>query len=343
MCSASGALASPGFGAILPAFSERSVQSIRVDQGRGIRLQDFLERRWPRAKRPFLRRMITDGFITVNRMPASCHQALGSGDLVEMELPPDVSSLPERRDATPELTVLFRDQEVLVVNKPAGLCTVPDRWGADHGVHGALGDLLPGGELRVVHRLDREASGCLILARGPEVARRLDRAFRDGQVEKEYLSLVEGTVARDAFEIRNSLGPDPRRPGKVVVVARGARKSREAFTAVEVVERFTPYTLVRLRPTTGRGHQLRVHLRHVGHPIAADRDYGGEPVYLSNFKRPYKLRAGMVEPPLLAHMFLFASSIVFPTASGAPIRVEAELPDDLQLVLVKLRRFARRR
>jgi 23S rRNA pseudouridine955/2504/2580 synthase/23S rRNA pseudouridine1911/1915/1917 synthase len=126
------------------------------------------------------------------------------------------------------------------------------------------------------------------------------------------------------------------------VTAHGAKKSRAAFTAVEVVERFKGYTLLRLRPTTGRGHQLRVHLRHLGHPIAGDRDYGGKLVFLSSFKRGYKIRRGVVERPLLSHMFLHANRIVFPSVSGDRVTAEAGLPDDLEMVLTKLRLFARR-
>jgi 23S rRNA pseudouridine955/2504/2580 synthase/23S rRNA pseudouridine1911/1915/1917 synthase len=288
--------------------------------------------------------MIENGFVTVNRMSAQGNQRLGAGDLVELELPPEVDCLPERPASPPEerLRVLFEDEDVLVVHKPAGLCTVPDRWGRDPGVHGAVGDLIPGAELRVVHRLDRDASGCLVLAKNLATAQHMDAALRGGRVEKEYLALVEGTVVRDAFEINKSLGPDRRRPGKVVVTAHGAKKSRAAFTAVEVVERFKGYTLLRLRPTTGRGHQLRVHLRHLGHPIAGDRDYGGKLVFLSSFKRGYKIRRGVVERPLLSHMFLHANRIVFPSVSGDRVTAEAGLPDDLEMVLTKLRLFARR-
>lgn len=320
------------------------MQTIRVDQGQGIRLQDFLERRWPRVERPFLRRMIQNGFVTVNRMVAQGNQRLGSGDLVELKLPPEVDCLPERPASSPQegLRVLFEDGDVLVVHKPAGLCTVPDRWGRDQGVHGAFGELLPEAELRVVHRLDRDASGCLVLAKNLAAAQHMDTALRSGLVEKEYLALVEGTVVRDSFEINKSLGPDRRRPGKVMVTAHGAKKSRAAFTAVEVVERFKGFTLLRLRPTTGRGHQLRVHLRHLGHPIAADRDYGGEWVYLSSFKRGYKIRPGVAERPLLDHMFLHANRITFPSVGGDRVTAQARLPDDLEMVLTKLRQFARR-
>lgn len=277
-------------------------------------------------------------------MAASAQDRVSPGDLVEMELPPGVDELPRhRRPATESLTELYRDEHVLVVNKPAGLCTVPDRWRDDPSVHGALGDLLPGGDLRVVHRLDRDASGCLILARGLESARSLDRAFQQGSVDKEYLALVEGTVSRQTFEVHASLGPDRRRPGKVTVVPSGAKKSRAAFTRGEVAEQFRGYTLLRLRPTTGRGHQLRVHLRHLGHPIVADRDYGGRPLMLSAFKRGYKIRPGVTERPLLTHMFLHASKLAFPSPGGGRVTVEAELPVDLHKALEKLRRFARRR
>jgi RluA family pseudouridine synthase len=207
-----------------------------------------------------------------------------------------------------------------------------------------LPELRPDDDLRIAHRIDRWTSGCLVLAKGLEGARWLDRCFRGRTVDKEYLALVEGVLRRDAFAIRRALGPDRRRPGKVTVVADGEKRSREAHTDVEVVERFGSHTLVRARPRTGRGHQIRAHLRSIGHPIVGDVDYGSKgPLLLSSVKRGYKARPGTVERPLLDRMFLHALRIAVPSPDGGePVRAEAPLPAELQVVLDKLRRFAQR-
>jgi RluA family pseudouridine synthase len=240
------------------------------------------------------------------------------------------------------LTVLGENPLCLCVDKPAGLPTIPDRAGRTRGVHGLLVDLRPEDDLRVAHRLDRDTSGCLALAKGLEGARWLDEAFRGGHVLKEYLALVEGRVARGRFVVDKALGPDPKRPGKVVTVGDGSKRSRSARTEVEIEERFARHTLLRIRPRTGRGHQIRVHLRSIGHPIVGDVDYGASgPLFLSSFKAGYKLRPGVPEQPLLERMFLHAEHLRLPMPEGwAPLDVRAPVPDDLARVLRQLTRFS---
>ena len=320
------------------------------DELSGVRLQDFLERTWPAADRLFLRRLVAEGRATVNYTACRPQQRLKPGDWIRLELPEDAPSLPSRRElgspvAEAGLTVIAEADFALVIDKPAGLPCVPDRAGRTPGVHGMLPDLRRDDDLRIAHRIDRWTSGCLVLAKGLEGARWLDHAFRERLVDKEYLALVEGVVVRDRFSITRPLGPDRRRPGKVVVTREGQKGSRSAQTDVEVVERFARHTLLRLRPRTGRGHQIRVHLRSAGHPIVADLDYGASgPLLLSSLKPGYKVRVGVVEQPLLARMFLHASRIAVPSPDGGqPLVAESKLPGELSLALDKLRRFALRR
>jgi 23S rRNA-/tRNA-specific pseudouridylate synthase len=160
-------------------------------------------------------------------------------------------------------------------------------------------------------------------------------------VRKEYLALVEGVVRPERFEVRGWLGPDARRPGKVAVVGERARGARAAHTIVEVEERFRAHTLVRVWPQTGRSHQIRVHLAQRGHPIVADADYGRRrALLLSEIKLGFKRRRGVLETPLLTRMFLHARAIEVALGEGDAVRAQAPLPDDLQIVLDKLRRFA---
>lgn len=322
------------------------------DELSGVRLQDFLERTWPAADRVFLRRLVRDGLATVNYTAVQGQKRLKPGDFVRVELPDELDDLPQHRDRAagadvdadvPDtLPVLAETDFCLVLDKPAGLPCVPDRAGRTPGVHGVLPTLREDEDLRIAHRIDRWTSGCLVIAKGLEGARWLDRMFRDRAVQKEYLALVEGVVRRDSFVIDRALGPDRRRPGKVVVVRPGQKGAREAVTEVEVAERFAAHTLLRVRPRTGRGHQIRAHLRSTGHPIVADVDYGARgALNLSDIKRGYKARAGAIERPLLERMFLHAWRVAVPRPDGGPpLEAESPLPVDLGRVVEKLRRFS---
>ena len=160
---------------------------------------------------------------------------------------------------------------------------------------------------------------------------------------RRIVALVAGAPAADAFAIEKWLGPDRRRPGKVVVGDAGRRGFRAAHTAVSVRERFDRHTLLELSPTTGRGHQLRVHLQAIGLPIVADPDYGGEALLLSRLKAGYKQRAGIDERPLLQRMFLHAERVVFDDVDGREVAVEAPLPDDLAVALRHVEKHNSRR
>lgn len=305
-------------------------------------MQDFLEDRWPGADRVYLRGMIQAGQVLVNRQVARGGERLRAGDLVEVHGAPEDAEIPQRRNRTPAgLEVLYEDAALLIVAKPAGIPTVPDRSGKERGVHGQLADLRPGDDLRIVHRLDRDTSGCLLLAKGLESARALDLAFREGRVRKRYLALVEGRLPSLEMVLERALGPDPRRPGKVRVVPAESKGARSARTRVTVVERFTRFTLVHAHPETGRSHQIRVHLAAAHHPVVADRDYGPrEPLLLSQLKAGFKLRPGLREKPLLPRMFLHAQRLELTSpATGAEVIAECPLPADLELGLAKMRRF----
>ncbi len=310
----------------------------------GSRVEDLLSAHWPQVDRLAVRRAIADEAISVNGRAAHAQQALADGDLVELDLDPQ--ALLRRRTGDRERehpVVLFEDAALLVINKPAGLHTVPDRAGAHENLWSRLQELRPGADLRIVHRLDAGTSGCLALAKGVVVARAMDALFRGGRVHKEYLALVDGVVAHD-FESRAALGPDRRRPGLVAVAAAGAKGARAAHTDVAVEERYSRQSLVRVVPRTGRSHQIRVHLSAAGHPIVGDPDYGGSgTLLLSEVKRGYKLRPGTRERPLLARIFLHAAVLELPSPTGGQARARSPLPRDLEAVLQKLRRFGRGR
>ncbi len=330
-----------GAGAALPAV----VQRLFIEpEDRRIRVEDVLARRFPTADRRFLRRAIRAATVTVNGEPTQPQARLAVSDVVELRFA--AASVPARtRAETGALDVLYEDDDLLVVDKPAGMPTVPDRAGKYRGVHGELTALRPDDDLRIVHRLDAGTSGCLVLAKGLAAARAMDRAFRAGEVEKEYQALVFGELLRPEMALRRSLGPDRRRPGRIRVVDPDSKGARSAHTDVERLERFQRYTLVAARPRTGRSHQIRVHLAAAGHGIIGDPDYGGRrALLLSDIKPGFKLRRGVAETPLLSRMFLHAVSIAVPSpgSSGSVVRASAPLPAALTRVLDKLRKFAPR-
>ncbi len=301
----------------------------------GIRLLDLLARERPAAGRVH-RELLAAGEVRLNGATCLHDRRLRGGDVVEV-VPPAVPAPSGPRSSARTLpAVLFESESALVVAKPAGVPTVPDRSGADRGLHGMLEALRPGADLRIVHRLDRDTSGCLLLAKGLGAARHFDTQFAERLVEKVYVAVVHGVPARSEFTIDAWLGPDRRRPGKVVASATEQTGFRAAQTLVRVRQAFAAHALLELRPATGRGHQLRVHLQSVGHPIAGDRDYGGEPLLLSRIKPGYKLRVGVDERPLAPRMFLHAERLAFRDLDGTPVEVTTPLPDDLAPALRQL-------
>jgi RluA family pseudouridine synthase len=224
----------------------------------------------------------------------------------------------------------------LCINKPAGLPALPDGYdlGAAH-VKALLEERF--GELWIVHRLDRETSGVLLLARTPEAHRQLCLQFEVRLVEKIYHALVVGAPAWDERRVSLPLRPDVGRAHRTVVDHKGGKP---ALTHLKVLERFGRFSLLEARPETGRTHQIRAHLASQGCPIAADALYGsGEGVYLSRIKPGYKPSRGE-EHPLLSRLGLHAFSLwVDHPFTGERLELHAPYPKDLETVLRNLRRF----
>ncbi len=234
--------------------------------------------------------------------------------------------------------ILYEDDELLAFDKPSGLLTAPDRW--DKGIP-SLTDLvheLVSPDCRNVHRLDREASGVLLFAKTLDALRAVREQFDAQSVRKLYLALV-GPPPRDPRgQVVAPLAPDPRRPGRTRV----CRDGKESATSYEVIERFGGRAaLVQAQPHTGRTHQIRVHLAHLGCPILGDAFYGeGRPLLLSELKPGYKPGRG-AERPLLGRLGLHARLLTLRRpGSGEGLTIESPLPHDFELALKYLRRFA---
>lgn len=309
---------------------------------RGCRLFDLLDQALaellPTRRPSSARQLAAAGQVTVNGVSCLHNRRLRVGDVIRFaagSMQGEVSSAKE----APLPAVLFESASALVVDKPAGLTTVPTRDGEEGGIHELLSRLRPDADLRIVHRLDRNTSGCLLLGKGQAAAQHFDQQFRDGGMHKRYVALTQGCPAQDHFVMDRWLGPDPSRPGLVMTGSPRQRGFRAACTEAVMRQGYQHFALLALHPKTGRSHQLRVHLASAGYPIVGDSAYGGSPLFLSALKTDYKSRPGVPEKPLLARLFLHAECLAFPDLDGTAVTVDSQLPADLTQVLRKLDKY----
>jgi len=289
------------------------------------RLDKFLVSRLPEFSRARLQGLIADGFVLVNGEPAKkSGQMLEAGAAVEIRIPPPVPSglIPENIP----LDIIFENNDLLVVDKPAGMVVHPAA-GHDSGtlVHAVLGYDPEiegiGGEERpgVVHRLDKETSGLILLAKNDNAHHWLQDQFRLRQVEKTYLALVDGAPPTPSGRVEAAIGRDPSHRKQMAVLPPG--KGRESVSEYKTREKFAHHTLLEFRPHTGRTHQIRLHCAFLGCPIVGDKVYGRK------------------NPTVEIHRhFLHAAKlkIILP-GEKQPRIFEAPLPGELERVLDELR------
>jgi 23S rRNA pseudouridine955/2504/2580 synthase len=305
-----------------------SVQNLEVSpEEAGQRLDNFVQKRLGDVPRSRIYRVIRKGEVRVNGRRAGPETRLKPQDRIRLPpvrvLPPAAPKAPAAgllsriRDA-----VIYEDRHLLVLDKPAGVA-VHGGSGVSAGVIEALRALRPEESLELVHRLDRDTSGCLLVARDAATLRTLHALLREEGFEKRYLALLKGKWDLGEKRIAVPLRTDTRVGGERTVRADASGKpSTSRFRPVQFFGRVA--TLVEVDLDTGRTHQIRVHAAHAGHPVAGDEKYGDEA-----FNRALRTLG-------LTRMFLHASSVGFTWPQGAPFSVNTPLPPELAAVIEKL-------
>jgi len=248
-----------------------------------------------------------------------------------------------------EVPVLFEDDHLLALDKPAGLLTSPDRYDPHRPnlmklLHAAIAAGKPWARERGLnylmnaHRLDFGTSGVILLAKNKPALVSLANLFGSEKPLKKYVALVQGSPAKNEFEVDAKLAPHPVKIGLMRVDAKNGKKSRTRFA---VLEKFSSYTLLRCEPLTGRTHQIRAHLRYVRLPVVGDELYGGKKLWLSRLKRDYRLKPGREERPLISRVALHAEELTLPhPVTGEILKITAPWPKDLKVAIKYLRQFA---
>ncbi|PJJ74888.1 23S rRNA pseudouridine955/2504/2580 synthase/23S rRNA pseudouridine1911/1915/1917 synthase [Thermoflavifilum aggregans] len=228
--------------------------------------------------------------------------------------------------------ILIEHPDFIAVNKPAGWLSVPDRF--DSGLPNLYAWLKEQyGEILIVHRLDKDTSGVIVFARHADAHRWLCEQFATHSIGKTYLGIVEGRVDFEEKTVVLPLAPDPKTPGKMRIHASG----REAVTHLKLLESYNRHSLLQMMPATGRTHQIRLHLQHLGYPLVADPLYGsGKPLMAASLYRSF--HPGDQERPLIARTALHAAIIELQVPNGQHHRIEAPLPKDIKASLYQLRK-----
>lgn len=303
------------------------IETFHYDEQNSDRLDKYLVSCLPEFSRARIQGLIQEGFVLVNGVPAKkAGQLIEDGFDIEVRIPPPVPSGLVAEDIP--LDIIFENDDLIVVNKPAGMVVHPAAGhysgtlvnavlGYDPDLEGIGGEERPG----LVHRLDKETSGLIILAKNERAHNWLQDQFRLRKVEKTYLALVDGKPPTPAGRVEAPIGRDPSHRKKMAIVSPG--KGREAVSEYKTLESFRNHTLLEFHPHTGRTHQIRLHCQFLGCPIVGDSIYGKRSITLTidrHFLHAFRLK------------------IILPNEKQ-PRTFEAELPEELKQVLDEVKRY----
>lgn len=301
------------------------------------RLDKYLHGRFSNFSRRFIQDVIKAGSVKVNGKIGKPSLKLSPGDEIDMTLPEKPGKEIPAEDIP--LDIIYEDSSLIILNKQADMIVHPAR-GNTHGtlvnalafysdkLSSGLGEFRPG----IVHRLDRNTTGVMVVAKDDGAQWKIAKQFEQRQVKKDYLAIVHGTPELTADRIKAPLGVHPKVREKYSI---RPEIGKEAITFYEVVESFRGFSLLKLTPKTGRTHQIRVHLSYIKHPIVADDMYGGRLVY------PWQLAdtEPAVQQPVISRVALHAHSLEFKHPSTEKtVKFEAPLPEDMQDLLDMLRK-----
>lgn len=323
--------------------SDAKSEQLRLQVGNSIkerRVDKYLHGRFSNHSRAMIQNVIKAGGVKVNGQVVKSSFKLNPADQIELRLP----ELPSK-DILPEeipLNIIYEDDDMIVLDKQPDMIVHPAR-GNTHGtlvnalafysdrLSSGLGEFRPG----IVHRLDKNTTGVMVVAKNDTAQWKIAKQFQERKVQKSYLAIVHGCPELTADRIKAPLGIHPKKRIKYAV---RPESGKEAVTFYEVAEEFRGFSLLKLSPQTGRTHQIRVHLSYIKHPIVADDMYGGKLVYR------WQLTDGepVVEEPVISRTALHAYTLEFKHPStGQMVKFEAPLPEDMQNLLDMLREYRR--
>jgi 23S rRNA pseudouridine1911/1915/1917 synthase len=286
----------------------------------GARLDLFIVRKLPELSRSFIQKLIEDENVTLNGKPAKSSLRLKEGDSVSVLIAPPEPTAHQAEDIA--IDIIYEDADLMVVNKPAGMTTHPAPGNPTHTLVNAVLSHLPNlpevdnpSRPGIVHRLDKDTSGLIIIAKTRSALVNLSDQFKSRQVKKAYVALLKGGMTPKTGIIDAPIGRDRAHRKKMAVCDTG----RPARTAYTVLKYFEGYTLVEARPETGRTHQIRLHFACMGHAIVGDATYG-------------------TKSEIIGRQALHAGRLIFKLPStGKTVEFTAELPPDMQAALDRLK------
>lgn len=235
----------------------------------------------------------------------------------------------------PALSIVFENDDIIAIDKPAGLLTIPDRTQSEKSLKDMLIEKY--GSIFTVHRLDKDTSGLVIFAKNEVAHKFYSQLFEERKIEKYYLGIVLGSPAASSGLIEAPISEHPLHKGLMTV----HRNGKPSSTGYEVLEANKHYSLVSFQLHTGRTHQIRVHAKNIGHPLACDELYGdGKPVLLSSIKKKFKLsKHDEEERPIISRLALHSYQLLFTDREGNPVKLMAPVPKPFRALMQQLKKI----